>query len=207
MKKLVIIGAGGLGRETAQYVKDINLKQAEYELLGFIDDNPLQKGKIYNGTEVIGGMEILKNIQEVYAFCAIANPAAKRKIHRLMQKYGCKYTNIIHPTAYLSADINLGKNILIAPNCVLTTNITIEDFVLINPQCGIGHDTYIGAYSTLYWSVNTGGFVKIGENVQLGTQTFIKQGLNVGNDVISGAGSVIVKDIENGKLVKGVPAV
>ena len=48
MKKLVIMGAGGLGREVAQYVKDINLKQPEYELLGFIDDDPLQKDKIYN---------------------------------------------------------------------------------------------------------------------------------------------------------------
>lgn len=207
MKKLVIIGAGGLGREVAQYVKDINLIKPEYEFLGFIDDNPLQKDMIYNGDRVLGDMSILKDMQDIYVFCAIANPIIKKKIYCEIKNYNCNFTNIIHHTAYVSPSVKLGKNVLISPNCVLTTNITIEDFVTLNPQCGIGHDTYIGEYSTLYWNVNTGGFVKVGKNVQLGTQTFIKQGLSVGNDVISGAGSIIVKDVEDGKTVKGVPAV
>ena len=206
MKKLVIIGAGGLGREVAQYVKDINLKHPTYELLGFIDDDPLQKGKVYNGDRVLGNITLLKEMQGIYAFCAIANPSIKKKIHQQLKEYNCKFINIIHPTAYISSNVKLGKNVLVAPNCVLTTNITIEDFVLINPQCGIGHDTNIGEYTTLYWNVNTGGFVKVGKSVQLGTQTFIKQGLEIGNDVISGAGAVIVKDIEEGRTVKGVPA-
>lgn len=207
MKKLIIIGAGGLGREVAQYVKDINLIKPEYEFLGFIDDDPLQKGKIYNSDRVLGDMSTLKEMQNIYVFCAIANPGIKKKICCEMQEYKSKFTNIIHPSAYISPSVKLGKNVLISPNCVLTTNITIEDFVIINPQCGIGHDTCIGEYTTLYWNVNTGGFVKIGKNVQLGTQTFIRQGLSVGDDVISGAGAVIVKDVENGKTVKGVPAV
>ena len=39
MKDLVIIGAGGFGREVAEYVRVINEETPNLEFLGFIDDD------------------------------------------------------------------------------------------------------------------------------------------------------------------------
>ena len=206
MKKLVIIGSGGLGREVAQYVQDMKA----YELMGFIDDDKTKQGTIYNTIEVLGNMDHLAKLsktQEIYAFCAIAKPIIKQKIQKELAAIGCQTINIIHPTAYLSPHITLGTNVLIAPMCVVTINITIGDFVHINPQCGIGHDTVIEDYTTLYWNVNLGGFVHIAQSVELGSQTFVKQELTIGASSITGAGAVVLKDVPPNVTVKGVPAV
>ena len=48
MKKIVIIGAGGFGREVKIIIDDINKKSSEYIFLGFYDDN-IEKGKLING--------------------------------------------------------------------------------------------------------------------------------------------------------------
>lgn len=212
VKKLVIIGAGGLGREVAQYVEDINVAKTdkEYDILGFIDEDEAKKDMIYNGIKVLGGLETLielTNDNEIYTFCAIANPLAKKEMAEKLKKYKCESINLIHPRAYVADNIILGTNVLIAPMCVLTTNIIIGDYVHLNPQCGIGHDTVIDDYVTCYWNVNTGGFVHISEMAELGSKTFIKQSVLIGKHVVSGAGAVIVKNIPPKMVVKGVPAV
>ncbi len=207
MKKLIIIGCGGFGREIIQYINDINNIKYEYKILGFIDDDIKKIGTKVNGIKVLGDTNLLSKLKDVYIFCAIAKPSIKEIISQKIKKYNLKTINIIHPTAYLGAYITLGENILISPMCVLTTNINIGNYVHINPQCGIGHDTTIQDFSTLYWNVNTGGFVNIAKSSELGSKTFIKQGINIGEKVISGAGAVIVKNISPKMTVKGVPAV
>lgn len=207
MKKLIIIGAGGLGREVAQYINDINQIKYEYELLGYIDDDISKLGIVYNNLKVIGNTNMLSELNDIYLFCAVANPEIKKNIAQKIKKYKNKTINIIHPTAYISPYINFGENVLVAPMCVLTTNITIGNYVHINPQCGIGHDTIIEDYTTLYWNVNIGGFVRVGKSVELGSKTFIKQGIIIGSQAISGAGAVIVKDVPPTVMVKGVPAI
>lgn len=212
MKKLIIIGAGGLGREVAQYVEDINNTDIEekYEILGFVDDDETKKDIIYNNIRVLGGLEViadLTNDDEIYTFCAIANPVSKKNVAEKLKKYKCQSINLIHPTAYIANNVILGTNVLVAPLCVLTTNIIIGSYVHLNPQCGIGHDTVIDDYVTCYWSVNTGGFVHISEMSELGSKTFIKQNVLIGKYVVSGAGAVIVKNIPPKSTVKGVPAV
>lgn len=207
MKKLIIIGAGGLGRETAQYINDINQIKYEYELLGYIDDDISKLGLVYNNLEVIGNTNMLSELNDIYLFCAVANPVVKKNIAQKIKKYGNKTINIIHPKAYVSPYINFGENVLVAPMCVLNTNITIGNYVHINPQCGIGHDAIIEDYTTLYWNVNISGFVHVGEAVELGSKTFIKQGLIISDKAISGAGAVIVKDVAPAVTVKGVPAI
>ena len=42
MKKLIIFGAGGMGRETAWLVERINDVSPTWDLLGFMDDTPLR---------------------------------------------------------------------------------------------------------------------------------------------------------------------
>lgn len=209
MKKLLIIGAGGFGREIAQYIDDISKIECMYELMGFIDEDISKKGYIYNGVEVLGSIDTLCDLSskfEVYVFCAIANPADKLKMSHIIDKFNIQTINIIHPTSYIAPTVELGKNVLISPMCTITTNIRIGNYIHINPQCGIGHDTVIDNYSTLYWNVNTGGFVHIGKSCEIGSKTFIKQGISIGDNVVSGAGSVIVKNINSNVTVKGVPA-
>ena len=58
---VVVYGAGGHGRETAQLIEDINAHRARWDVLGFIDDNPSLHGREINGLPVLGGIEWLRS--------------------------------------------------------------------------------------------------------------------------------------------------
>lgn len=209
MKDLVIIGCGGLGREVCQYIDDINAIEPVFNLLGFIDDNPSLQGKTVCGAEVLGNSGTLRALsrkKNLCAFCAIASTYIKVSKYGLLKELNIKTVNIIHPTAYVTPSVSLGTNVLIGPMCVLTTNIQIGDCVHINPLCGIGHDVTIGDYTTLYWHVSVGGAVRIGKMCELGSHTFVKQQLTLDIGVITGAGSVVTKDVRAWDIIMGVPA-
>ncbi|MBM7685811.1 acetyltransferase [Defluviitalea raffinosedens] len=210
MKKLVIVGAGGLGKEVARYIKDINQIHPTYQLIGFVDSDPEKKGIEYFGVPVLGDFDDLSSLSEpdekLYGFCAVAKPSVKRRLALKMEEYHIEPINIIHPMAYISPEVQIGEGVLISPYCVLTTNITIGNYVHINPQCGIGHDTSIGDYSTLYWNVNVSGNVIIEEQVEIGSKAFIKQGLTIQKDSVIGAGAVVIHSVESGVTAVGVPA-
>jgi FlaA1/EpsC-like NDP-sugar epimerase len=54
MKNLLIIGAGGFGREVLQYIFDINKIEKQFNILGFVDEDPELNGKEYRGIKVLG---------------------------------------------------------------------------------------------------------------------------------------------------------
>ena len=55
LKPLVIIGAGGLGREVAWLVTDINRQKREWDFVGFVDDGV--QGRTPEGYPVLGTLE------------------------------------------------------------------------------------------------------------------------------------------------------
>lgn len=48
--------------------------------------------------------------------------------------------------------------------------------------------------------------VKIGNNVQIGTDAIIMPGVTIGNNVIVGCAAVVTKDVPDNSVVVGVPA-
>jgi acetyltransferase-like isoleucine patch superfamily enzyme len=54
--------------------------------------------------------------------------------------------------------------------------------------------------------VHLGGDVHVGERSWIGIGATCIQGLRIGRDVMVGAGSVVLKDVLDGRRVAGVPA-
>ncbi len=207
MKDIFIIGAGGVGRETAQLIEDINRVSSEWHILGFIDDNSTMWGKYINGYEVVGGSEYLSAFDgSAYTVCTISNPRIKKLALSKINNQKIRFANLIHPTALISSSATLGSGLIIQAYCIVSTNVFICDHVQLNPQCGIGHDSIIGDFSSLYWNVNISGNVKVGEGCVLGTKTTVIQGLKVGEWSIVGASATIIDDIPSGCTAVGTPA-
>ena len=69
-------------------------------------------------------------------------------------------------------------------------------------DCTVGHDVILHDFVTVYPSVNISGNVVVGNYSELGTGTKIIQGKSITENVIIGAGSVVIKDlIEKGTYV------
>lgn len=207
MKDIIIIGAGGVGRETAQLIEDINCEKKQWNLLGFIDDNKDLHGRNINGYEVLGGSMALNDYKgKIYAVCTISNPRIKQRASSKLKNNNMEYARLIHPTAVLSRHVEMGEDIIIQAFCFVSANVVIGSHVQLNPQCGIGHDSIIGDYSSLYWNVNISGNVRIEEGSLLGTKSTVLQGLTVGAWSIVGANSTIINDIPRCCTAVGTPA-
>ena len=86
-------------------------------------------------------------------------------------------------------------------------DVSIGSHTIINLDCTLGHDDVIGSFVTIYPSANVSGMVCIGDCSEIGTGTQIRQGIRIGENTITGAGAVIVKNIDEAGTYVGVPAV
>jgi FlaA1/EpsC-like NDP-sugar epimerase len=110
MKDIVIIGAGGFGRETAWLIEDINNKKPEWNIVGFVDDNASIQGSKINGYEVVGDINWLKE-QELYVVSAIGDPIIKKKVIDRLEGSNNKYPVLIHPSAIYSDRVTIGESV------------------------------------------------------------------------------------------------
>ena len=206
MKNIVIIGAGGVGREVSLIIQQINELEPTWNLLGFIDDNTDNWGKVINGYSVIGGIDSLEFLSnDTYIVIAIANYEVKKKIvNKVNNKF--KFATIVHPKVWIHDYMTVGQGTIIYEGAILTANIEIGNHVIISPKCGVGHDSIIKDYVSLLWNVNVSGNDLIEEGVMMGSGSTVIQGKKIGKGSIIGAGAVVVNDIESFSTAVGVPA-
>ena len=204
MKDIVIIGAGGFGREVKWLIDEINEVNRQWNFLGFIDDN-LNKGTIVNDSIVIGDLAWLHE-RNLNVVCAIGDPNVKKTVLDQLTNSENKYPVLIHPDVRMSKFIDIGEGTIICSGCILTVNIKIGKHVIINLDSTVGHDATIGDFSTILPSVNISGHVNIEELVSIGTGAKIIQELRVGRNTIIGAGAIVTKDIPQNVVAVGMPA-
>ena len=205
MKKIIIVGAGGFGRELLQWIKDINSASPTWEIAGFIDDDPDALSEVECDYGVIGSIRDWQpKDDEVFAL-ALGNPATKEKIVAAMKAKGAVFTPVIHPTATLTAFSKYGEGLIMFPYAKLSVNSAVGDFVTILSS-GIGHDVYVGDYSTISGMCSILPNVKLGKRVFLAANVAITYDVKVGDDAYLGVGSIVLKDVAAGQRTFCNPA-
>lgn len=208
MKSVVIIGAGGFGREVLEIFKDQNKISKSWNILGFIDENKQLHGKILNGYPVLGDLDWLREHNNDNLGCVVAVGTCKtrKQVVERMQEIGVNFYNAIHPSVIMSEFVELGQGVVICAGSILTVNIRIGNHVHINLNCTIGHDAVIGRYCTINPTVKINGNNHLGEGVYVGTGATFIQRVSVGSWSTIGAGAVVTVDIPEQVTAVGVPA-
>lgn len=130
----------------------------------------------------------------------------EKVLQSLEDTYNIRFSNLIHPSAYIGSNVGLGRGICIGPYTVIAPNAQIENFSSINRSCSIGHDTEIGEYVTINPGVSIAGLVRIGKCTTIGIGAVVIDNIHVGSDSIIGAGAVVVRDVPDHVVSVGVPA-
>lgn len=206
MKKLLIIGAGNVGG----YIAFNSNEFADFEPIGFLDDNPDKHGKEFYGLQVLGPVsDIDKFIPEhepLQVAIGIANPAIKQKIAKSLEGKNIIFPSFIPRHTWLSQKVIVGQGVILYPGVSINYETVLEDFVIMNMNCAIGHNCHISAYSTLAPGVNLGGFTHVGVATDIGIGTSTRQSTKIGSGVTVGGQSMIAKDVPDNVKVKGIPA-
>lgn len=206
MKNLIIIGAGGCGREVLQWAKDINKIEHRWHIKGFIDDN-MAALKGMKCTEVILSRIDEYEIEAEDEFvCCIGNSSVRKSIMENLKSKGAVFTTLIHPTAVLADSCILGEGVIIYPFALISDNAVIGDGGIINMYSSVAHDSKLGTYCTISAHCDITGMCTLGNNVFMGTTSNIVPGTKVGDDVYICAGSTVMTRVKSGRKVFGNPA-
>jgi sugar O-acyltransferase (sialic acid O-acetyltransferase NeuD family) len=199
MKKLYIIGAGGHG----QVVLDC-ARASGFEIGGFLDDNEELYGKIINGVEVIGKVELSKRLDGLFIVAIGDNTKRKEVVETLNFGKG-KFAKVIHPSATIGSNVEIGEGSMIIGGVVVNTNTKIGRHVIINTSSSIDHHNEIGDFVHIAPGTHTGGNVHVGEGAFVGIGVSVIPEVKVGKWSIVGAGSVIIEDVPDYATVVGNP--
>ena len=207
MKRLLIVGAGGFGREVLNWALDIPKDKRDWEVAGFLDANPAALEGFSRIHYEIFADPLNYSPQEKDLFvCAIGTPVIKLQICKTLVQKGATFITLIHPTAVIGHGCTLGVGCLFCPGSIVTADVCINDFVTLNAYATVGHDAKIGTGCTLSGHVDVTGFSVLGEGVFLGSHAVVLPGAQVGDYATVGAGSVVLKKVKPGATVMGVPA-
>lgn len=203
MIELVVIGAGGLGREIFSW---ITIASSEYNIVGFVDDNPHKLSNYNYSCKIISNLEEYKPTKGVLHVLAIMNPTSKKNVIQKLKDKDCEFLTFIHPNTIIGRNVEVGEGCVITPNCILSTDIKLGKFVFLNTNTTVGHDVCIGDYASVNGKVEIGGDVNIGNEVLVGSRAVILPRVKIVASTIVGTGSVVVTNIKKPVTVFGNPA-
>lgn len=203
--RVVIIGAGGHGRETLTWLM---AAPGEVEFLGFLDDGEPDAGVLSRlHVDHIGPVSSLPAVSNSVFYVGIGDPRVRREVaDRASALGGTVGPPIVHPHARVGLDVRIGEGCVVAPGATMTTNVRLGRHVHIGSNVVIGHDTTIGDHTSVYPGATVSGNVTIGPKVVIGTNAAVLPGLSVGAGAVLGAAACAVSDIPAGCVAMGVPA-
>lgn len=201
---LGIYGAGGLGREVKIIANKINQIENRWNKIIFIDDN--KDIKRIEDTDVYVFEDLIRQTPELEVVIGIGEPAIREKLYDKVTRAGISLATLIHPSVSIDSSTNVGKGVVICNNCTITSCVELEDNIYIQPHTVIGHDIKIGKHSVISALCHIGGTSVLGERVFMGFMSGTLQGLNIGDDVILSAGSILFRDVDKELIIMGNPA-
>jgi len=215
-KKIVLIGAGGFGREVASIIEILNSTEVKYnrepiyELLGFLDDGQqYHEGDTINGYPWLGPKEwILDHKDDVVCTCTIGNPKVKGMIQRELTEKGVTFETVIAygGFGYIGPHTEIGPGCVFYGGVTIAVNCKIGAGVVMNQMVNIGHDVEIGDYTTIMPFTGISGYCKIGEEVNIGGHAFVIPSRKIGDRATVAAGSIVFSNVKAGTTVLGNPA-
>ena len=207
MQDIVIVGVGGLGREIAEWIEDINEVKPAYRVVGFIDDDATKHGTIRHDLPVLGGCEwVAERSRTVATVIGLGNPAPKRRVVEKLRPHTLGFPTIIHPHSVIGRFVELGEGCIVCPGVIITTDIRIGRFVTFNFDLTVGHDSTIEDYVTLAPGVHISGYVTIREGADLGAGVVTVPSIEIGAWSVVGAGAAVTKSLPANCTAVGVPA-
>lgn len=205
--RMIVVGAGGHGREILELLRVLDADQRRFRVLGFVDDAEALRGAIIHGLPVLGTLqEVMANGAADVAALGIGSPVARRRVARRLRDAGLALPALVHPQASLGRSVRVAEGAVIAAGAVLTCDVTVGEGAIVNIGCTVSHDAVLDAYATLAPGVRLCGATRVGVGSDLGAGSVLIQGVRVGDWSIVGAGAVVTDDLPSNITAVGIPA-
>lgn len=203
-QRLVIVGAGGFGREVAWLAGSL---PETWDLVGFIDDNEAVQGTTISGFPVLGRLSETDRYADARLVVAVGSPRIRKKVvDRLVELGRTRFATLVHPSAHVNEFSSIGDGSIVTAVTYISDKTVLGRHCILNANSAIGHDTTIGDFSTLAGHVDICGNVSIGNGTEIGVGAVVVPGVNIGAGSLCCAGSVVANNVAHNAVVAGNPA-
>jgi sugar O-acyltransferase (sialic acid O-acetyltransferase NeuD family) len=205
-KNLIIISAGALGREIRDLAVGIETSAGEecpWRLKGFLDDRNLSPG----GIPILGSPATYEPEPDDVFICAIGDPKKRAEYAEILRERGGTFAIIVEPSSKVGSQTSIGAGSVVGPFCAISCNVVIGFDAFLTAHVTLGHDVRIGSCCHVGACAFLGGGATVGNGVVIHPHVCISPGVTIGDRAIIGAGAVVIRPVESGVTVFGVPAV
>lgn len=206
MKNLIIIGAGGFGRELFGVAREAVGFGTEFVVKGFLDDNLKALDGFTGYPKILGTVkDYVPAVDDVF-ITALGSIDFRRRCAAVIAQKGGKFISVIHKSVFIGPNVKIGDGCYLAPNSSLTADIRLGSHVCVFHSSSVGHDSVLGDFSHVYAQCSVGGAVELGEGAIVYPGSVVVPRRRIGKDAVVGAGSTVFLDVEPGVTVIGNPA-
>jgi sugar O-acyltransferase (sialic acid O-acetyltransferase NeuD family) len=205
--RVIVWGAGGHGK----VIVDALLASESCTLVGILDDDETKSGTNVLGVPVsysAGSLRTFRQSRDFdYVAIGIGDNYIRSEKFQQVKACGLEPMNVIHPSAHISRFVELGIGVTILAGAVINPGAVIEDNVCVNTAASIDHDNYLEASCHIFPNATLTGGVRVGRFAYVGSGAVVAPNLVVHQYSQVGAGAVVLRDVAEGALVAGVPAI
>jgi len=204
-ERIIIVGAGGFGREVLQWVRDAWPQHAA-KIAGFLSKDPHKLEGHATNLPILGQpAEFMPRPGDGFVL-AIGIPGVRRQVTEPMLARGCRFLTLIHPTAIVMASAAIGVGSVICPYAIVSDAVRVGRFALLNYHSSLGHDATVGDFAVLSPYATLGGAAVLSDDGFLGLHASIAPDRTVGCRSHVSANSAAMQDVADDSLAFGVPA-
>jgi sugar O-acyltransferase (sialic acid O-acetyltransferase NeuD family) len=206
MKRLVIIGARGFGREVFSLAQRCIDAGAPLDIAGFLDDKHDALAGLVGYPPILGPVETYAIRPEDRFVCALGDVRFRQKYVQLALARGGIFTSLVDPTATICSNVQLGNGILVFNNVLLSSDVAIGAFTTVFSYALLGHDAQVGNFCHLGPYAFLGGSACVEDNVTLHVGSRVMPHRRVCCGAIVGVNSVVMQSVRQETTVFGNPA-
>ena len=194
--RLLVVGAGGHAKVVIDAAEAAGHTVAG--VVGMESDAP-----------TILGHSVLQSADVIEAdgfIIAIGDNVTRARFFAEYSASGLAPAVVVHPSAIIGTDVQLGGGTFIAAGVVVNTGARIGADSILNTACSVDHDCLLGSHSHVGPQAALCGAVTLGDGVLLGVGSCASPGASVGAWSVVGAGAAVVDELPGGAVYVGVPA-
>ncbi len=203
-RRVLIVGAGGFGREALQWAADA-WPDLPARAIGFLSDDLQRLEGFRTPASILGPVQGHRPARGDYYVLGIGVAYVRRTVAEWLRSQGAKFVTLVHPEAVVARSAILGEGSIVCPGAIVSDASRLGACVLVNYHASLGHDASAGDYAVLSPYATLGGNASIADDVFLGLHASVGPGRSVGARSKVSANSCVLTDTPADSIIYGVP--
>lgn len=200
VRRILIVGAGGFGREVLHWVRDAWPDHAA-KIAGFLSADSARRVPL----PILGDPAHFRPEPRDAFLLSIGIPGVRRQVAEMLLAHNAAFLTLVHPTAIVAPSAAIGPGSILCPHAIASDSVRLGRFTLMNYHSSLGHDASTGDFAVLSPYATLGGGAAIAEDVFLGLHASVGPGKRIGPRSKVSANSAALADVLEDSIVFGVP--